>query len=141
MSDCDAQDCHPALGPAPAREAYVESFASDARRHTQRFYPSAWVILSAKHGFLLPDDVVPGSYEGSFLKPGPEVVSVEVLREQVRARGLYGYEEIVVVAGRKYVEAVAAAFAGLPCRVRAPLAGVGGIGKMLQAMAVASVAH
>lgn len=104
-------DRQPARGATPAREVYIGPFASGARRYAERFYPAAWVVLSAKYGFLLPDDVVPGPYEVSFLKPGPDVLSVEALREHVRARGLAGFEEIVVVAGRKYVEAVSAAFA------------------------------
>lgn len=93
-------DRRPALGPTLAREVYVGSFASGARRYAERFYPAVWVILSAKYGFLAPDDLVPGPHEVSFLKPGPEVISVAVLRDQVRARGLDGFEGIVVVAGR-----------------------------------------
>lgn len=124
-------------GPTPAREVYTGSFAAGARRYAERFYPS-WVILSAKHGFLLPDDLVPGPYEVSFLKPSTEVITVERLREQVRAKGLARHEEIVVIAGLKYAEVVSAAVASLPCRVRAPLEGIGGMGWMLQALVQAS---
>ena len=102
---CDPSlwDIQPDRRPTPAREVYTGWFSPGARRHAERFYP-AWVILSAKHGFLPPDDIVSGAYEVSFLKPGPEVVSIERLREQVLAKGLDRHDEIVVIAGRSYAQ-------------------------------------
>jgi hypothetical protein len=127
-------DKHPDRGPAPAREVYVGPLATAARRYAERFHSGRWVILSARHGLLAPDDVVLGPYEVSFSGPVGEIISDKRLREQAVGRGFTDLDKVVVVAGRKYVERVAAALVGHHVTVVAPLGNVGGLGYMLRAL-------
>jgi len=126
-----AWDRYPDLGPVPAREAYTGPLAVATRRYAQRFHP-CWFVLSAKHGLLRPDDLVPGPYEVSFSRHGDHVISDRELRDQCAALGLDGEPEVVVLAGRRYVARVRAALPNV--RLHAPLAGQG-LGMMLRSLA------
>lgn len=117
-------------GPTPARDVYTGSYVRGNQQYAEQFYPHSWCILSAKHGFLLPDDIVPENYEQRMGEPG-SVQSAD-LREQIKLKGLDGYDGIVVLAGREYVEAVKNAYNDK--NVRAVFDGVGGIGKQMSAV-------
>jgi hypothetical protein len=90
-----------------------------------------WVILSAKYGFLRPDDIVAESYNVSFIKPSAETVSIPALQQQVNQMGLDQYQEIVVLGGKDYKERATLAF-GSDKKFSFPLAGCKGIGYMLE---------
>lgn len=124
----------PDRGPVAACEVYTGSFARATLAYARRFYEH-WVILSAKHGFLLPKDLVPGPYEVTFSRPAdPNVVTTPVLRQQVAAKELDRFDHVVVVAGSKYVAPVRAAFAGRPVHITAPLLGLTSMGAMISAL-------
>jgi hypothetical protein len=123
-------DKNPRLGPTPAREVYTGSYTTSLRLYAERFYPRSWVILSAKHGFLWPNEVVDRPYDTTFLKRTKDVISRERLREQVQELALADYSEVVVIAGAKYAAEVRKAFEGLSVKVRTPLAGAGGMALM-----------
>src|SRR5262245_51376895 len=77
-------DKEPDRGVTRARLVYVGPFASGARAYAEQFHAGAWVVLSAKYGLLLPDDLVPEPYEVTFKrKRDPALVSIETLRRQV----------------------------------------------------------
>ena len=59
------RDIFPEAGPTPARDVYIGPFAQKCQQYAQGFYPLEWCILSAKYGFLFPDDIVPGPYNVS----------------------------------------------------------------------------
>lgn len=59
-------------------------------------------------------------------------MTVEQLREHVHRRKLDDYDAVVALGGRRFILLVEDVFRGT--RVRAPLAGVGGIGEMMQAL-------
>jgi hypothetical protein len=125
----------PARGTVPARAAYTGTFAVLAMKYADRFFAD-WVILSAKHGWLRPDDLVPGDYDVSFDSGKPEVKSAEQLRTQLAAKGLTGYDEVVLLGGKKYARVVRAVFQG-ESELQLPLQGQKGIGYMLQALKAA----
>jgi len=114
-------------GATPARDVYTGSYVRGNQEYAELFYPHSWCILSAKHGFLLPGDIVPENYNQRMGVPGS--VQPDVLRNQIKGKGLDEYDEIVVLAGREYVDAVKNAFPGR--KVRAVFEGVGGIGKQM----------
>ena len=68
------------------------------------FFPSSWCILSAKYGFLLPDGIVPKSYNVSFNDKSGDVISLEKLSDQLPRKGLDVYDRIIVLGGRNYTE-------------------------------------
>ena len=59
-------DKNPKAGPTKAECVYIGPFAKKCREYAMRFYPSSWYILSAKYGFLFPDELVTGPYNESF---------------------------------------------------------------------------
>jgi len=122
-------DKHPNAGPTQAKDVYTGPFASSCRQYAQAFYPGAWVILSAKHGFLLPDDRVRGPYEVSFNDPNTHPISSAELGRQAKAKGLDKYDQIVAIAGANYAKRIREALPGKP--VRTPLAGASGMGTMM----------
>jgi len=125
-------DVNPQAGPSRARDVYIGPFAKACIEYAEKFYPDSYVILSAKYGFLFPDDVIPGPYNVTFNDPSTNPISVEELKRQAEEKGLMRYREIVVVAGRNYVEMVREVFKEK--RVDAPLAGLGGMGLMISAL-------
>lgn len=48
-------DVQPDAGPVRAEDAYLSPFHQACERYAKTFFDE-WVILSAKHGFLRPDD-------------------------------------------------------------------------------------
>jgi len=118
------------VGPTPARDVYISHYVQGNQRYAEVFYPDDWCILSAKHGFLLPGDIVKENYRQRMGKSGS--IPIPVLREQAIKKGLDHYDEIVVLAGLEYVGAVREACPNQ--KVRALFAGVGGIGKQMAAV-------
>jgi hypothetical protein len=91
-----------------------------------------WVILSAKYGFLLPTDLIPGPCEVTFEAPSTGPIACETLRAQVQQMGLDRYAEVVGLCGKEYRAAVEAAFRGTDVTLRFPFSGLP-IGKAMGA--------
>jgi hypothetical protein len=124
-------DKHPAAGPVAARDAYTGGPFVVNREYAERF-GSAWVILSAKYGFVRPTDEIPGPYNVTFKRASTGPVSVAVLRNQVMQMHLDDFNEVIGLGGKEYRAALTDAFAGSSASLRFPFAGLP-IGKMLQA--------
>ena len=125
-------DKNPNAGPVKAKNVYIGNFAKTCIEYAEKFYPNSYVILSAKYGFLFPDEIIPGNYNVTFKDPRTNPISVEELREQAEEKGLMKYDEIAVVAGSEYVKVVKKVFTGK--RIITPLKGLGGMGPMISAM-------
>ncbi|WCK55835.1 hypothetical protein PP175_07885 [Aneurinibacillus sp. Ricciae_BoGa-3] len=123
-------DKNPLQGPTEAKNAYIGPYGRACQAYADRFFTD-WVILSAKHGFLFPTDPVPENYNVSFSMNHPDVISVQELKRQVDEKQLSGFDEIVVVAGKKYKRVIEQVF-GDGYVYRYPLQGCKGIGYMLQ---------
>lgn len=115
-------------GPTPAWNVYTGNFVRVNQKYAERFYPDSWCILSAKYGFLMPNDIVPGNYNVRITDP--EAIPIEKLQEQAQRLELDRFDRVVVVAGRDYVTAVQRALPKL--RVDTPLAGAKGMGDMMK---------
>ncbi len=125
-------DKNPNAGPVKARNVYIGNFARTCIEYAEKFYPDSYVILSAKYGFLFPDEIIPESYNVTFNDPRTNPINVEELRKRAERKGLTKYDEIVVVAGSRYVKVVEKVFTGK--RIITPLKGLGGMGPMISAM-------
>jgi len=122
-------DKNPNAGPTRARDVYIGPFAKKCKEYAEKFYPSSWCILSAKYGFLFPDDMVPGPYNVTFNDKRTNPISVEELSKQVKEKGLDKYEKILVLGGKKYVSVVRKVFSKK--KIYVPLEGYKGIGYMM----------
>lgn len=113
---------NPQLGPVIAKDAYTSPYFKKNIAYALKF-GDRWVILSAKYGFLDPDDMIE-DYNVTFKvkKSGP--ISVDELREQVKSKRLDSYNEVTVLGGKEYLEVVRRAFEGMGCVVEAPFEGM-----------------
>ncbi len=121
----------PHRGAVPARDAYTGAPFVVNRAYAERF-GDAWVVLSAKYGFIPPEQMIPGPYEVSFKDPATQPIAIGQLQAQVRAQGLDQFTCVIGLGGKEYRHAVEAAFAPWPIPLVFPFAGLP-IGKAMQA--------
>jgi len=122
-------DKKPDAGPQKAREVYIGPFASKCKEYAEKFYPSSWVIISAKYGFLFPDDILSGSYNVTFNDKSTNSITIEELKSQAEEKGLYDYDKIIVLGGKNYVRIVKNVFQNK--EIYSPLSDCKGIGYMM----------
>lgn len=125
----------PGTGRVAAQEAYIGTPFKVNREYAERV-GDAWVILSAKYGFLRPEHELDGPYEVTFKKKKSGPISSAVLAQQVQEMHLDHFEEVVGLGGKEYRLAIEQAFAGHP-GLRFPFAGLP-LGYALQATKRAS---
>jgi hypothetical protein len=101
------------------------------REYAEHFSDN-WVILSAKYGFLNPQDIVEGPYNVTFKRRSPPPIGYAALRDQVRDRGLDRFHDVIGLGGRDYRVVIEHAFAVSRVTLHFPFSGLT-LGKSLQA--------
>lgn len=99
-------------GPTKAKYVYTGPYAGKCIEYAEKYYPSSWCILSAKYGFLFPDDIVPEPYNVTFKKKKTNPITVDELSIQVREKGLDKYDKIIVLGGQDYSNVIKEVFPG-----------------------------
>jgi Family of unknown function (DUF6884) len=126
----------PDAGPTAAKDAYTGAPFKVNRRYAEA-RGGDWVVLSARYGFLEPDEVIPGPYEATFNSQKSRPIDLLELRLQVGYRRLDRYTEVIGLGGAEYQAALRMAF-GLTCvPVTFPFAGLA-IGRAMAATAEAT---
>lgn len=128
----------PSLGAVRAAEAYV-GVPFRVNRAYAEVMGDAWVILSAKYGFLDPGDLLEGPYEVTFKRKKTGPVTVETLCQQVTERGLTSFDRVIGLGGVEYRAALTRAFEG-QAEILFPFAGLA-LGYSLQAIKAATAAE
>lgn len=103
-------DDNPSAGPTRAEDAYTGPLTKKYQEFAKRFFPNNWVILSAKYGFVFPNDLIHGPYDVRFGRKNPEVISIDELRKQLYEKELNKYDTIVVMAGKDYADVIKKVF-------------------------------
>ena len=124
-------DRDPQRGPVVAGDAYSGIPFKLNREYAERF-GDAWIILSAKYGFVAPDFVIPEPYEVTFKRQATNPVSAVRLRDQVQDFTLDRFPVVIGLGGKEYRGAIEAGFAGIQVRLVFPFAGLA-IGRAMQA--------
>ncbi|HEB2440098.1 DUF6884 domain-containing protein [Bacillus thuringiensis] len=122
-------DKHSNYGPMEAKDVYISPFGKACQAYASMFFEN-WVILSAKHGFLRPNDIVLENYDLAFDSKSDEVISIEQLQKQMVDKSLLQLDEIVLLAGKKHKKVVTKLYPEE--MITYPLEGCKGIGYMLQ---------
>lgn len=122
-------DKYPQEGPTEARHTYISPFGKACQAYASQFFEN-WVILSAKHGFLFPTDIVKENYDLAFDSKSSEIISIESLQTQMKEKGLLEFDEVVLLAGKKHKKVVEKLYSKE--KLVYPLEGCKGIGYMLQ---------
>ncbi|ASS90937.1 DUF6884 domain-containing protein [Aeribacillus pallidus] len=124
-------DKEPSAGAVSAEKAYIGVFHRLCQAYTKKFFDE-WVILSAKHGFLRPNDFVPGPYNVSFsMKKHPELITINQLKEQAVEKNLLDVDDIVLLGGKKFRPYIEQVFTNKTA-FHYPLSDCKGIGFMQQ---------
>ncbi|MBS2968789.1 hypothetical protein J9317_08470 [Metabacillus sp. KIGAM252] len=126
-------DKQPGLGPVPAQSAYTGIFHKLCQTYARTFFTS-WVILSAKHGFLKPEELVPGNYDLAFQMKHPDMISIRELQKQLDEKELNDADQIVMLGGKKFDQILCKVFGRSAIF---PLKGSKGIGDMQRKLKVA----
>ena len=131
-------DKHPVAGPTRASDAYLGAPFTVNRKFAEHF-GEAWVILSAKYGFISPDFELPGPYNVTFKRKAIGPVSIVTLREQVDTFNLDRFTDVVGLGGKEYRFALEQAFHAKNVRLHFPFSGLQ-IGRAMRAtnLAIAS---
>ena len=124
-------DRTPGIGPTPAKAAYAGPPFGINRAFAEKF-GEAWVILSAKFGFIEPGFEIPGPYNVTFKDRRTGPITAEQLREQIQRDNLARFTTVIGLGGKEYRNAIEQAFVGIPARLRFPFSGLP-IGKAMQA--------
>lgn len=132
-------DKNPEQGATKAKDTYIGTFHTLCRNYATTF-TDQWVVLSAKHGFLLPHNIVDQNYDVTFNQKSNEIITFDRLREQVRAKQLDQYDELIILTGKKYNSVINSSFANdFPKKF--PLEAYTGMGYMQQALKKAVLDH
>ena len=115
-------DKMPNAGSTQARDAYTGAPFKVNREYAERF-GDEWVILSAKYGFVLPTDHIDGPYNVTFKQSSTSPIGVNALRQQIAARGLDQFANLIGLGGKEYRWIIEQAFAGRGPTLRFPFAG------------------
>lgn len=121
-------DKYPNAKETKAEDAYIGVLHRLCRRYTE-LYCDNWVIISAKHGLLLPDNLVPENYDLTFQVKHPPDKLTAKLKQQVIEKDLTAYQDIIVLTGKKYQPIIQQTFTHAR-RIQFPLLGTKGIGDM-----------
>ncbi|MGB9936991.1 MAG: DUF6884 domain-containing protein [Methanobacterium sp.] len=113
-----------------AKDIYTGVFTHKCIQYAQKFYKNSYYILSAKYGFLFPDESVKGPYNECFHKKNSNPISTEELLKQINDYDLNNCEKIVVLGGKYYTELIKNLFPQK--EVINPLEGCKGIGQMIK---------
>lgn len=122
-------DVYPAKGETRVKDAYIGVFHNLCRKYAEKF-GDEWVILSAKYGYMLPDEYVMGPYDVSFDHTNKSVISVEDLQAQVKRKKLEDFSSVTVLTGKKYMPYIDKSFDGKNVVIDYPLKDAKGIGYM-----------
>lgn len=92
-------DVQPDAGSVRAEDAYLSPFHQACERYAKAFFDE-WVILSAKHGFLRPNDLVSRNYDVTFGTGHPEIMTADELSRQFHEKGFSNIKELVMLGGK-----------------------------------------
>lgn len=112
-------DMYPNLGPMLAKEVYTNPFHALAKKYISLF-TKEWVILSAKYGFLSPNDTLPKTYDITFDRPDDPYITIEALQSQIISKQLYTYTDIMVICNSRYIDKIRQAFINYPVKFHTP---------------------
>ena len=123
-------DKNPKAGPIKAENLYTGPFTTKCIEYAKKADFDSWCILSAKYGFLFPEEVVPGEYSECFHNKTSNPITLKELFLQIKSKKLDKYEKITILGGNYYYDMVKILFSEK--EICNPLKGCKGIGHMMK---------
>lgn len=93
-------DDNPSAKEIPFKDVYTGTYTKKLIEYATHTHYD-FVILSAKYGFVFPDELCPGDYDVKF-KPNEPESKIIKLQKQARVKGLFKYNPIISLAGKTY---------------------------------------
>lgn len=109
----------PSMGAVKASDAYISNYFRAQKRFALATQCD-WMILSAKYGFLFPDELIE-NYDITFKRK--PYISNDILSQQVKVKQLQKYSRIIVIGGESYRDRVQKAFNDVNCQLIFPVTG------------------
>ncbi|PSL43567.1 hypothetical protein B0H94_11043 [Salsuginibacillus halophilus] len=132
-------DKDPNTGSTTARNAYTGTLFKRGVAYTE-MHNADWVVLSAHHGFLFPDDFIHEPYDVGFHHKSAYVIDHDKLNDMWLKRGLGNYQTIAALTGKKHLKVLAPLLSQHQDLIQ-PLANCRGIGDMLHNLNFALMHH
>ena len=88
------------------------------------------MILSAKYGFIYPNEIIPQNYDVCFHIKNSKTISLDKLKIQAEKKNFDEYDSITVLGGKFYTKLIIDLFPDK--EIINPLDGCKGIGYMLK---------
>jgi hypothetical protein len=123
-------DENPETVSVKAKNLYIGSFTWKCIEYAKKSGFDSWCILSAKYGFLFPDEIVQGPYNECFHDKSSNPITLKELSLQTKSKGLDRYEKIIILGGNHYTIMIKRLFHEK--EVSNPLDGCKGIGHMMK---------
>ncbi|WP_117160997.1 DUF6884 domain-containing protein [Paraliobacillus sp. X-1268] len=124
-------DSDSSQGPTVVKDAYIGVLHRMCEQYAEMFC-NQWVVLSGKHGLMLPYEIILEDYNVTFEKKySEEVISIKELQAQLIDKKLDTFDQIISLTGKKYQPIIEETF-GPDQNIRYPLLGTKGIGEMQQ---------
>ena len=123
-------DENPDAESVKAENLYTGSFTRKCVEYAKKSDFDSWCILSAKYGFLFPDEVVQGQYNECFHNKTSNPMTLNELSSQIPSKELDKYEKIIILGGKYYTNMMEKLFNEK--EVYNPLGDCKGIGHMMK---------
>jgi len=121
-------DVNPFIKDVTADKLYVGSFHSLCKRYS-KYISDEYCILSAKHGFIFPEDIIEENYNVTFNDKKTNPISIQTLKQQLFK--FEKYNSIICLCGRRYHDIIESVF---DRSIENRLKGLKGMGYMVQYM-------
>ncbi len=118
------------VGSVKSKNLYTGIFTRKCIEYAEKYHKKSYCILSAKYGFLYPEEIVEEPYTECFHLKNTNPITKEALLLQLKSKKLDECEKIIVLGGNYYTEMMEDLFPKK--EVINPLEGIGGIGKMMK---------
>lgn len=123
-------DKYPEQKATKVDQAYIGILHRLTKQYAELFCDN-WVVLSAKHGFQLRDEIIPENYNLTFgMKGIHPIIGLEQLINQINKKKLSEFDQIVALTGKKHKAIIDQIFPEE--KLIYPLLGTKGIGEMQQ---------
>jgi DNA adenine methylase len=116
--------------PAKAADVYTGQLTKAAMAYAEKFHSGNWFILSAKHGFLKPGDIIREDYDVSFYENNGYNTITDKDLSVSASRKMDCPSKVIVLAGKLYANKCREVFKDSV--IETPLDDCEGIGFMLQ---------
>ena len=94
------------IGSVKSKDIYTGPFTRKCIEYAEKFYKNSYCILSAKYGFLYPDEIIKGPYNECFHQKKSNPISKNILILQIMSKKLNEFDKIIILGGKYYTNLI-----------------------------------